>query len=123
MENNSSSPEQMVKMKLKNRTHNGKNLKKAAEWVVNQESSSKKKSIKEFTKIDGNNRSYSINGIQANAQIRVEQDADPVLKNLKLTKFSQPLDDKLMTTNRLFKHNKANGDRISLKDGVFFRRF
>ena len=55
---------------------------KAAEWVLNQELSSIKPSIKQFTKIDGNTTSYSINRIKANARIRVEQDADLVLKNL-----------------------------------------
>ena len=39
--------------------------KKAAEWVVNQEPPSMKPSIKEFTKVDGNTTSYSINGIEA----------------------------------------------------------
>ena len=58
--------------------------KKAEEWVVNQEPSSMKPSIKQFTKIDGNTTSYSIHGIKANARIRVEQDADLVLKTLKL---------------------------------------
>ena len=42
-----------------------------------------KPSIKEFTKIDGNTMSYSINGIKAIARIRVEQVDDLVLKNLK----------------------------------------
>ena len=39
--------------------------KNAEEWVTNQELSSLKPSIKEFTKIDGNTTSYSINGIKA----------------------------------------------------------
>ena len=41
---------------------------KAVEWVVNQEPSLLKPSIKEFTKIDGNPTLYSINGIKANAR-------------------------------------------------------
>ena len=41
--------------------------KNAAEWVTNQELSSLKPSIKEFTKIDGKTTSYSINGIEASA--------------------------------------------------------
>ena len=57
---------------------------KAAEWIVNQEPSSMKPSIVEFTKFDGNAPSYSLHGIKANARKRVEQDADLVLKNLKL---------------------------------------
>ena len=97
--------------------------KKAAEWVVNQELSSMKPSIKEFTKIDRNTTSYSINGIKASARIRVEQDADLVLKNLKLKILGQPHDDVLLATERRFKHYKANEDCIFLKDGLLFRKY
>ena len=79
-----------------------------------------KRSIKEFSKVDGNTTSYSIHGIKANARIRVEQDADAVLRNLKLKIFGQPHDDVLLTTDRQFKHYKANEDRIILKDGLLF---
>ena len=41
--------------------------KKATEWVLNQEPSSMKPRIQEFTKNDGNTTSYSINRIKANA--------------------------------------------------------
>ena len=95
---------------------------KAAEWVVNQEPSSLKPSIKEFTKIHGNTTAYSIHGIKANARIRVEQDADLVLKNLKLKILGQPHDDVLLTTDSRFKHYKENEDRIILKDGLLIRR-
>ena len=95
---------------------------KAAEWVVNQEPSSLKPSIKEFTKIDGNITAYSLHRIKANARIRLEQDADLLLKNLKLKILGQPHDDVLLTTDRRFKHYKANEDRIILKDGLLFRR-
>ena len=96
---------------------------KAAEWVLHQELSSIKPSINQFTKIDGNTTSYSINGIKSNARIRVEQDADLVLKNLKLKTLGQPHDDVLLTTNRRLKHHKANEDRIILKDGLLFRKY
>ena len=96
---------------------------KAAEWVVNQEPSSTKPSIKEFTKIDGNTTAYSLHGIKANARIRVEQDTDLVLKNLKLKILGQPYDDVLLTTDRRFKHYKANEDRIILKDGLLLRKY
>ena len=96
---------------------------KAAEWVVNQEPSSIKPSIKEFTKIDGNTTSYSIHGIQANARIRVEQDADLVLKNLKLEILGQPHVEVLLTMDSRFKHYKANEDRIILKDGLLLRKY
>ena len=74
-----------------------------------------KPSIKEFTKIDGNTTSYSINGNKESARIRVEQDADLVLKNLKLKILRQPHDVVLLATDRRYKHYKANGDRIILK--------
>ena len=82
-----------------------------------------KPSMKEFTKIDGNTTAYSLYGIKANATIRVEQDADPVLKNLKLKILGQPHDDVLLTTDRRFKHYKANEDRIILKDGLPLRKY
>ena len=93
---------------------------KATEWVANWEPSSMNPNINEFTKIDGNTTSYSINRIKANARIWVEQNADIVLKNLKLKILSQPHNNKLLTTDRRFKHYKANEDRIILKDGLLF---
>ena len=97
--------------------------KKATEWVAHEEPSSMKPSIKEFTKITGNATSYFIHGIKANARIRVEQDADLALKNLKLKKLGQPYDEELLTTDKRFKHYKVNEDRIILKDGHFFRKY
>ena len=76
-----------------------------------------KPSIKEFTK------SFSIHGIKANARIRAEQDADLVLKNLKLKILGQPHDDVLLTTDRRFKLYKANNDRIMLKDRLLFWKY
>ena len=104
--NSFSSHKQMIRMKPKNRSYKKKQRAKAAEWVVNQEPSSLKPSIKEFTKIDGNTTSYSLHGIKANARIRVEQDADLVLKNLKFKILGQPHDDVLLTTDSRFKHYK-----------------
>ena len=43
--------------------------KKATEWVAQERRSSMKPSIKEFTKVDGNNTSYSIEGITRNESI------------------------------------------------------
>ena len=94
---------------------------KATEWVVNQEPPSMKPIIKEFTKIDGNTTSYSINGIKASA--RVERDAYRVLKNLRFKIHGQPHDDVLLATERRYKHYKANEDRIILKDGFLFRNY
>ena len=82
-----------------------------------------KPSIKEFTKIDGNTTSYSPHGIEANARNRIEQDADLVLKNLKLKILGQPHDDVLLTTDRRLKHYKEKEDRIILKDGLLLQKY
>ena len=95
----------------------------AKEGVTNEEPSSLKTSVKEFTKIDRNSTSYSMNGIKANARIRVEQNIDLVLKNMKLKILCQPHDEVLMMTDSRNKHHKANEERIILKDGLLFRKF
>ena len=51
---------------LERKEQSGQNAKQGA---VNEESPILKTSVKEFTKIDGNTTSYSINGIEANARI------------------------------------------------------
>ena len=77
MKDNSPSRKQTVKIRLKNRSFKKEHSrKKEKEWVANKEPSSMKPSITEFTKIDGNTTSYSMNGIEANARLRVDQHAD-----------------------------------------------
>ena len=71
----------------------------AEQWAANEDSAVLKTSVKEFTKVDGNTTSYSMNGIKANARIRVEQDVDLVLKNMKLKISGQPYDEVLMITD------------------------
>ena len=95
----------------------------AKQWAANEELLDLKTSVKEFTKIDGNTTSYSINGIKASARIRVEQDVDLVLKNLKLKILGQSFDEVLIMTDSRYKHYKANEDRIILKDGLFYRKY
>ena len=95
----------------------------AKQWAVNEKLLALKSSVKEFTKIDGNTMSYSINGIKATARIRVEQDVDLVLKNLKLKILNQPFDEVLIMTDSRYKNYKANEDRIILKDGLLYRKY
>ena len=45
------------------------------------------------------------------------------MKKLKLKILGQPHDDVLLTTDRRFKHYKANEDRIILKDGLLLRKY
>ena len=71
----------------------------AKQWAAKEESPALKTSVKEFTKIDGNTTSYSMNGIKANARIRVEQDVDLVLNNMKLKILGQPYVELLIMTD------------------------
>ena len=91
-DNSNESEEQTLERKEQSRQN-------AMQWAGNEESPALKTSVKEFTKIDGNTASYSMNGIKENARIRVEQDADLVLKNMKLKMLGQPYDEVLMITD------------------------
>ena len=91
----------------------------AKQWAAHEESAALKTSVKDFTMIDGNTTSYFMNGIRANARIRVEQDVDLVLKNMKLEILGQPHDEVLVMTDSRYKNYTANEDRIILKDGLF----
>ena len=64
-----------------------------------------------------------MNGIKANARIRVEQDVDLVLKNMKLKILGQPYDEVLIMTDSRYKNYKATEDRIIPKDGLLFRKY
>ena len=95
----------------------------AKQWAANEGSPALKTSVKEFTKIDGNTTSYSMTGIKAHARIRVEQDVDLALKNMKLKILGQPYDELLIMTDSRYKNYEANEDRIILKDGLLFRNY
>ena len=64
-----------------------------------------------------------MNGIKTNARIRVKQDVDLVLKNMKLKIRGQPYDEVLIMSDSRYKKYKANEDRIVLKDGLLFRKY
>ena len=107
----------------KNLERKQQSLQNAKQWAANEELPALKSSVKEFTKIDGNTTSYSMNSIKATARIRVEQDVDFVLKNLKLKILGQPFDEVLILTDSRYKHYKTNEDRIILKDGLLYRKY
>ena len=92
------------------------------QWVANEEPPSLRTRVEKFAKIDENTTSYSMKGIKTNARIRVEQDVDLVLKNMKLKILGQPHDEVLMVTESQYKNHKANENRIILKDGLLFTR-
>ena len=79
--------------------------------------------VKGFTKSDGNTTLHSMNGTKADAQIRVEQDVNRVLKNPNSKIFSQTQDEVLITTDPREKHYKANGDRFIPKHGLLFIKY
>ena len=95
----------------------------AKQWAASEESPVLKTSVKEFTKIDENTTSNPMNGIEANARIRVEQDVDLVLKNMKLKILGQPYDEVLIMTDWRHKIYKTNEDCLFLKDALLFRKY
>ena len=116
IDNNNEPEEQTLERKEQSRQN-------AKQWAANEESPALRTSVKEFTKIDGNTTSYSINGIKATARIRVEQDVDLVLKNMKLKILGQPYVEVLIVADSRYKNYKANEDRIILKDGLLYRKY
>ena len=91
-------------------------------WAINEQSPIMKTTVKQLTKIDRNTTLYSMNGIKANARIRVEQGVDLVLKNMKLKILGQPHDEVIIVTDSRYKNYKANEDLINLKDGLLYRK-
>ena len=61
-----------------------------------------------------------MDGIKANAQRRVKQDVEIVLKNMQLKILIQPHDEVLMTTDSRYINYKANEDRLILKDEMAY---
>ena len=101
----------------------GQSKQNAKKWATNEQSPIMKTTVKQLTRIDGNTTLYSMNGIKANGRIRVEQDVDLVLKNMKLKILGQPYDEVLIVTDSRYKNYKANEDRIILKDGLLYRKY
>ena len=114
-DNDNESEEQTLERKEQSRQN-------AKQWAANEESPALKTSVNEFTKIDGNTTSYSVNGIKANARIRVEQDVDLVLQNMKLKTLGQPYDEVLIVTDSRYKNYKENEDRIIVEDCLLYRK-
>ena len=114
-DNNDESEEQTLERKEQTRQN-------AKQWAANEESSALKTSVKDITKVDGNTTSFSMNGIKANARIRIKQDVAVVLKNLKLKILGQPHDEIILMIDSRYKNYNANEDCINLKVGLLFRK-
>ena len=115
-DNNDESEEPIIERKKQSRQN-------TKQWAAKEESPLLKTSVKEFTIIDGNTTSYSMNGIKANARIGVEQDVDFELNSMKLKLLGQPHDEVLMKTDSRYKIYEANEDRINLKDSLLLRKY
>ena len=59
--------------------------------------------------------SYSLNRIKANGRMRVEEDVDLVLKDVKLKFLGQPQDEVLIVTDSRYKKYEANEDLLFRK--------
>ena len=59
-----------------------------------------------------------MNGIKADAQKRVEQDANLVSRKIKLKRLTRTYDESLLTTDKRYKHYKANEDGLFVRDGL-----
>ena len=112
---NDESEEQTLERKERSRQN-------AKQWAANEESPVLKTKCERIHKVDGNSTSYSMNGIKAKARTRVEQDVDLVLKNMKLKILGQRYDEVILITDSRYRNYKENEDRISLKDGLLFRK-
>ena len=64
-----------------------------------------------------------MNGIKANAQMRLQQDVDLILNNMNLKIPDQLYHEVFLTIDRRYKHYEANEDRIIHKDSLMFRNY
>ena len=61
--------------------------------------------------------------IRNNAQIRIEQDTDPVLRNLKLMILKEPYDEQRLKLCPRGQKYLQNLERIHIKDGLLMRKY
>ena len=124
VKNSPSSPRHSMEVSQKSKPSSEISISaKGKRWVADMKPSKSTTALKEFTEIDGNSKSHSMNWIEAKARIRVEQDVDLASKNLKLKTSGQPSYKMLLTTGKRYKHYKTNEDRMNLKEGLFFGKY
>ena len=66
---------------------------------------------------------YAFRAIKENARIRNEQDADPILKALKLRLLHEEYDKHLLKTEPRGRNLLRHEERIIVKDGVLMRKY
>ena len=79
--------------------------------------------ITEAVHIPLNTAVYAFGAIKENARIRIEQDADPILKALKLRLLHEEYDKHLLKTEPRGRNLLRHEERIIVKDGVLMRKY
>ena len=79
--------------------------------------------ITEAVQIPVNTAVYAFGAIKENARIRNEQDADPILKALKLRLLHEEYDKHLLKTEPRGRNLLRHEERIIVKDGVLMRKY
>ena len=79
--------------------------------------------VTEVIKIPLNSAVYSFGAITENARIRNEQDANPLLKALKLRISHEEYDKHLLQTEQRGRNLLRHEERIIMKDGVLMRMY
>ena len=79
--------------------------------------------VTETVHIPLNTAVYAFGAIKENARIRNEQDADPLLKALKLRLLHEEYDKHLLKTEPRGRNLLRHEERIIVKDGVLMRKY
>ena len=79
--------------------------------------------VTETVHISLNSAVYAFGAIKENARIRNEQDADPILKALKLRLLHEEYDKHLLKTEPRGRNLLRHEERIIVKDGVLMRKY
>ena len=79
--------------------------------------------VTETVHIPLNSAVYAFGAIKENARIRNEQDADPILKALKLRLLHEEYDKHLLKTEPRGRNLLRHEERIIVKDGVLMRKY
>ena len=77
----------------------------------------------EVIKIPLNSTVYTFGAIKESARIRNEQDADPILKALKLRILHEEYDKHLLKTEPRGRNLLRHEERLIMKDGVLLRKY
>ena len=79
--------------------------------------------VTETVHIPLNSAVYAFGAIKENTRIRNEQDADPILKALKLRLLHEEYDKHLLKTEPIRRNLLRHEERIIVKDGVLMRKY